>query len=66
MKRTIIASLAVTGFIALALIGCGQQSSPPPPPRPRLPRRRHRPRQRLLRAPLRQHPDSLPSKSHST
>jgi len=32
MKRTIIASLAVTGFIALALIGCGQQSSPPPPP----------------------------------
>jgi tetratricopeptide (TPR) repeat protein len=34
MKRTIIASLAVTGFIALALIGCGQQSSPPPPPPP--------------------------------
>jgi tetratricopeptide (TPR) repeat protein len=32
MKRTIIASLAVTGFIAIALIGCGQQSSPPPPP----------------------------------
>ena len=34
MKRTIIASLAVTGVIALALIGCGQQSSPPPPPPP--------------------------------
>ena len=34
MKRTIIASLAVTGIIALALIGCGQQSSPPPPPPP--------------------------------
>ena len=34
MKRTIIASLTVTGFIALALIGCGQQSSPPPPPPP--------------------------------
>ena len=34
MKRTIIASLAVTGFISLALIGCGQQSSPPPPPPP--------------------------------
>jgi len=34
MKRTIIASLAVTGLIALALIGCGQQSSPPPPPPP--------------------------------
>jgi tetratricopeptide (TPR) repeat protein len=34
MKRTIIASLAVTGFIAFALIGCGQQSSPPPPPPP--------------------------------
>jgi tetratricopeptide (TPR) repeat protein len=32
MKRMIIASLTVTGFIALALIGCGQQSSPPPPP----------------------------------
>jgi tetratricopeptide (TPR) repeat protein len=34
MKRTIIASLAVTSLIALALIGCGQQSSPPPPPPP--------------------------------
>ena len=34
MKRTIVASLAVTGIIALALIGCGQQSSPPPPPPP--------------------------------
>ena len=34
MKRTIIASLAVTGFLAFALIGCGQQSSPPPPPPP--------------------------------
>lgn len=34
MKRTIVASLAVTGLIALALIGCGQQSSPPPPPPP--------------------------------
>jgi len=34
MKRTIIASLAVTGLIAIALIGCGQQSSPPPPPPP--------------------------------
>jgi tetratricopeptide (TPR) repeat protein len=34
MKRTIIASLAITSFIALALIGCGQQSSPPPPPPP--------------------------------
>ena len=34
MKRTIIVSLTVTGFIALALIGCGQQSSPPPPPPP--------------------------------
>ena len=34
MKRTIIASLAVTSFIVLALIGCGQQSSPPPPPPP--------------------------------
>ena len=34
MKRTIIASLAVTGIIALALIGCGQQSTPPPPPPP--------------------------------
>ena len=34
MKRTIIASLAVTGIIAIALIGCGQQSSPPPPPPP--------------------------------
>ena len=34
MKRTIIASLAITGFIVLALIGCGQQSSPPPAPPP--------------------------------
>jgi tetratricopeptide (TPR) repeat protein len=34
MKKTIIVSLAVTGFIALALIGCGQQSSPPAPPPP--------------------------------
>jgi tetratricopeptide (TPR) repeat protein len=34
MKRTIIASLAITGFTVLALIGCGQQSSPPPPPPP--------------------------------
>jgi tetratricopeptide (TPR) repeat protein len=32
MKRTIIASLAVISFVAVALIGCGQQSSPPPPP----------------------------------
>jgi tetratricopeptide (TPR) repeat protein len=34
MKRTIIASLAVTSLMVLALIGCGQQSSPPPPPPP--------------------------------
>jgi tetratricopeptide (TPR) repeat protein len=34
MKRTIIVSLAVISFIVLALIGCGQQSSPPPPPPP--------------------------------
>ncbi|HNS55225.1 MAG TPA: tetratricopeptide repeat protein [Syntrophales bacterium] len=34
MKRTIIASLALGGLIAAALIGCGQQSSPPPPPPP--------------------------------
>jgi tetratricopeptide (TPR) repeat protein len=34
MKRTIIASLAIICFIALALIGSGQQSSPPPPPPP--------------------------------
>ncbi|HQL91690.1 MAG TPA: tetratricopeptide repeat protein [Syntrophales bacterium] len=34
MKRTIIASLALAGLIAVALIGCGQQSSPPPPPPP--------------------------------
>jgi tetratricopeptide (TPR) repeat protein len=34
MKRTIIASLAIISFIALAFVGCGQQSSPPPPPPP--------------------------------
>ncbi len=32
MKRTFIASLAIVSFIAIALLGCGQQSSPPPPP----------------------------------
>jgi tetratricopeptide (TPR) repeat protein len=32
MKRTIIASLTIISFIALAFVGCGQQSSPPPPP----------------------------------
>ncbi len=34
MKKTIIASLALVGLVAFALIGCGQQSSPPPPPPP--------------------------------
>jgi tetratricopeptide (TPR) repeat protein len=34
MKRTIIASLTIISFIALAFVGCGQQSSPPPPPPP--------------------------------
>lgn len=34
MKKTIIASLALVGLVALALTGCGQQSSPPPPPPP--------------------------------
>ncbi len=34
MKRTIMASLAIISFIALAFVGCGQQSSPPPPPPP--------------------------------
>lgn len=34
MKKTIIASLVLVGLVALALTGCGQQSSPPPPPPP--------------------------------
>ena len=34
MKRTIIASLALVGLLALGAAGCGQQSSPPPPPPP--------------------------------
>ena len=63
MKRTIIASLAVTGFIALALIGCGQQSSPPPPPPPP---QAQAPAPAAPAETARQHPDSLPSKSHST
>ncbi len=65
MKRTIIASLAVTGFIALALIGCGQQSSPPPRA-PASPGAGTGPGSACCAHPLRQHPDSLPSKSHST
>ncbi len=34
MKRMFVASLAVITLVALAFMGCGQQSSPPPPPPP--------------------------------
>ena len=61
MKRKIIASLAIISFIALAFVGCGQQSSPPPPPPPPPPQAQapaHRHRQQHQRQP----PVSPPSR----